>query len=377
MTQRTKSASILAVGTEITTGEIINGNAAWISRQLVDLGYVVDLHISVADDRDAIQNALAQCSSMSTLIFVTGGLGPTTDDFTRDEIAKFIDRPLTWHEPSWQHILNRLSSLNTIVAESNKQQCWFPDGSEILSNPEGTAAGFSFFDQKRNAELIVLPGPPQEIAAIWRLHLNDKLQSNVPADQKLILKRWITMGLSESKLGEIVEDTLKGSGLTTGYRSRIPYIDIKVWVPALREKEFLSLWSPKLETAVEKWLIGHDNDDLAQKALELCPPGIPVYIFDYATCGLLASRLYENPIPIGKQIAVITSNEGDAIPLFSSGTVITINCNSDFGTWRISAQSHGQFEETSRYKTAAHSARLKRYVCERSLQILGQWWAAR
>src|SRR6478735_2622376 len=86
----TYSASILAIGTELTTGQISNTNASWLSARLVDLGYDVVLHETVADDRRMITDALNRCSALSRFLFVMGGLGPTTDDFTRDVIAQWV-----------------------------------------------------------------------------------------------------------------------------------------------------------------------------------------------------------------------------------------------------------------------------------------------
>lgn len=376
MVNRSKLASILTIGTEITSGEIINGNAASIARRLVDQGYIVDLHISVADDRPAIQKALNICTSSTSLVIVTGGLGPTTDDFTREEISKFIDRPLQWDDSSWQHILTRLRSLNAPIAESNKQQCWFPEGSEVLKNREGTAAGFAYNDEKKNCELIVLPGPPKEIDAIWQDHVDARLRSRVAENDRLVLKRWITMGLSESRLGEIVESALEGSNLTTGYRSRIPYIDVKVWIPVPKLSEFASIWEPKLESIIQEWLVGKENEDIAASVWSTCPSSSPIMIIDHATCGLIASRLYEQHIPTGKQIHVLTCDRTSQPLIKASSLVYTIVSDIDSGAWSITCNNgETRFSEVSRYKSAAHQQRLKSYICERSLQLLASWWA--
>src|SRR4051812_12548700 len=114
-------ASILAVGTELTSGQITNRNAAWISEKLVDLGIHVVLHETVADDRPMIRGALDRCAQVSQLIFVTGGLGPTTDDFTREVIADWLGQKLEFHEDAWQKILTRLGVYGIPIAESNRQ----------------------------------------------------------------------------------------------------------------------------------------------------------------------------------------------------------------------------------------------------------------
>src|SRR4051794_7715109 len=121
MAQIRGKASILAVGTELTTGQVTNRNAAWISEQLVHLGVEVVLHETVPDDRHGIRRALDHCAGLSQFIFVTGGLGPTTDDFTREIIAEWLGQPLQFHEEIWKQVSTRLTDLGVPVAESNRQ----------------------------------------------------------------------------------------------------------------------------------------------------------------------------------------------------------------------------------------------------------------
>ena len=101
-------ASILTIGTELTTGQITNRNAAWISEKLTELGLEVALHETVPDIHDLMLEALDRCARAAPFVVITGGLGPTKDDFTRDIIAEWSSRKLEFHEPSWQRILDRL-----------------------------------------------------------------------------------------------------------------------------------------------------------------------------------------------------------------------------------------------------------------------------
>src|SRR5262245_60987652 len=129
-------ASILTIGTELTTGQITNRNAAWISERLTAFGLEVALHETVPDERVLMLDALRRCSAQATYVFVTGGLGPTQDDFTRDIIAEWAGRKLEFHPPSWKRILDRLGQFGIPVAESNRRQCFFPTGAEIIENAE-------------------------------------------------------------------------------------------------------------------------------------------------------------------------------------------------------------------------------------------------
>src|SRR5277367_6369590 len=95
-----KRASVIAVGTELTSGQITNRNAAWISERLTALGLEVALHETVPDEHDLMLDALKRCAGLSSFVFVTGGLGPTQDDFTRDVVAEWAERKLEFHPPS-------------------------------------------------------------------------------------------------------------------------------------------------------------------------------------------------------------------------------------------------------------------------------------
>jgi molybdenum cofactor synthesis domain-containing protein len=292
------TASILAIGTELTTGQITNRNAAWISEKLVSLGIEVLLHLTVADERTPIKDALESCSQVTQHLFVTGGLGPTTDDFTREVVADWLKQPLEFDALSWQRILERLGKFNIPVADSNRQQCYFPTGSVILPNPQGTAAGFTFrLDSKdgsnQDRQIWVLPGPPLEVAAIWQT-LEPQLRKNLPVLEPLELLTWGCIGKSEAELGEITEKALAGSGLQTGYRAHRPYVEIKVWCPkkALADK---APWLKNLEEQIHPWVVTRQGEDLAetflQKLGEKRGDHSSLEITDAATGGILMNRI--------------------------------------------------------------------------------------
>ena len=318
MSNSTKnSATILAVGTELTTGQITNRNAAWISEKLVNLGAEVTLHETVPDDREIILRALDHCLAHSTLIFVTGGLGPTSDDFTRNVLADWAGKELVFHEPSWKQIETRLAKFNIPVAASNRQQCFFPKGSEVLLNSEGTANGFSF--EHREAKVWVLPGPPREIEAIWNSGIDEQVRRRIPDAKPLELLTWQCLGKSESELGEITERALEGSGLKTGYRAHRPFVEVKVWC----ERHLVSEKTPffeKLEQAIKPWIATKGGEDLVDRLFSLTLGGDEIEIIDSASGGILTERLGQflrNPKnhAVAKSVTVATEFDGVEKPL--------------------------------------------------------------
>lgn len=296
VTKKPGSASILAIGTELTTGQITNRNAAWLSEKLVELGLEVVLHETVADDRPAILDALDRCESLSRFIFVTGGLGPTTDDFTREVIAEWSERELEFDPGSWEHIVRRLSGFGIKVAESNRQQCYFPKGSRVIPNPEGTACAFDL--AKADCHAWILPGPPREIEAVWRAgRLAEQITQLAPPVERVRLLTWQCMGISEAELGEITERALQGSGLVTGYRAHRPYVEVKVWC---KEQELADkqVFIDRLDETISRWVITRGGEDLAERMLEAVAklrarrPEIPEVLWeDLLSQGLLAERI--------------------------------------------------------------------------------------
>ena len=287
--------SILCIGTELTTGQVVNTNASWISERLVELGFDVVLHETVPDNSTLMLEALNRCAFTSAHIFVCGGLGPTTDDFTRDVVSKWLERFLDFHQPSWDQIVARLEGYGIPVVESQKQQCYFPRGSHVLTNSAGTANAF-MSEKKTKTGVVrawVLPGPPREIESVWNTHMPPLLAPLAPARKATELLTWRCAGLGEAELGEITERALAGSGYATGYRASFPYIEIKVWAPAGTSQQ-VPMAAPleRLETAIAPWVVTKQGGDIAKMLVEqLSAFETRVSLFDGATGGALAARL--------------------------------------------------------------------------------------
>lgn len=282
-------ASVLAVGTEITTGQITNRNAAWLSEKLADLGIETVVHETVADDREMIRSGLDRCKALSGMIFVTGGLGPTTDDFTRDVIAEWLGKPLQFYEPSWAKITDRLSRLGVPVAPSNRQQAFYPEGAEVIANDQGTADAFTA-RVGEDCQIWVLPGPPREVESVWQNGLVARVRARVPGLRPLHLMTWQCIGKSEAELGELTERTLAGSGLKTGYRAHRPFVEIKVWCTD-EDMRTKTSHLEALDRALAPWLVTRQGEDLATKLLSLAARADEITVADTCSGGILAERI--------------------------------------------------------------------------------------
>jgi nicotinamide-nucleotide amidase len=369
-----KRVCVLAVGTELSTGQIVNSNAAWLSEQLTELGAETCWHLTVADDRSGIFKALEQAALYADLILVTGGLGPTSDDFTREVIADWIGQTLEFDPKSWEQLEQRAQLLNFKLSSSQKQQCYFPQGSQVLANPAGTANAFIY--QHQETLLVALPGPPSEIHAIWQAHLEKRLATYLPGKAQQTLYRWQCMGLPEADLGEKVEEVLQGSGFQTGYRAHFPYIEVKLWVPAGQSGD---PWLTQLDQTLAPWTLLKDDQDLAELLLLALPSDQPIQFTDAASRGILAQRLqpFLNP-PEQKLVLCLKTLYGtETMPEThqpSQGIELGLEILvSDH--WRVTLQTPQRSEArelSPRYPTEMFT-RNQRYGVEQALEIWLNW----
>jgi molybdenum cofactor synthesis domain-containing protein len=370
-------AAVISIGTEVTSGEISNTNASLLASKLTDLGITCELHLSVPDSFEQMKWALQTCVSKYSVVITTGGLGPTTDDFTRQVIADVIGKNLIWDETSWKNIESRLKSVNAPIVESNKQQAWFPESAEIFQNLAGTAAAFSV--SMNQSILIALPGPPHEIESLWESSIRHFITSKFPNTRNIKPLIWRCLGMSESKIGEIVEAALNGSGLTIGYRSFQPFIDVKVWVNDEQKLRFEQEFLPELEKSLEGYIVSRNNEDLPTKFWDAMPMATPIFILDRATGGHLAKRL--NPLKgiSGCQLTILTSSYSSAPPTFNESSIVcTITANPESGAWQIALTGdgpHKSFSEVSRYRGKINADRLAAYVGEKAILKLTSWFS--
>lgn len=370
-------ATIIAVGTELTTGQITNRNAAWIADRLQPYGIEVVSHVTVPDEEGAIWQAFERGSRDADLLVVTGGLGPTSDDFTRDVVAKWVGVDLEYDEASWKKIEDRLTRMGVPIAESNRQQCYYPEGAEIFLNDQGTANGFGV---KRGTTLLwVFPGPPRELEAAWMSSILPKLENGEVGGVRRRLVRLGCMGKSEAQLGEIVDQVLEGSELEYGFRAHAPYVEVKVWV---NEDD----WSWKegyvlrLETALAPWLIQRDGEDFAETLVQLALPRFDrVRIEDLSTLGLIAERIArvlqeKSPDDAARFQFWIGGGEPPRSSE-SSGPLNTLVLRAgeegDDGIWELALQAGKRTAasvEKTPYPKMVRTPRSRRYIAELALK---------
>lgn len=219
------TCGVLSIGTELTRGELVNSNAAWLASELTALGFEVTEHDTVDDDRGRIAAAVERMAGKTRVLVCTGGLGPTTDDVTTEAVAGALGVRMARDEVSLEHIRRRLEKFGRTMSATNAKQADFPDGADILPNPVGTAPGFGV----RVGECMAyfLPGVPREMKKMFEDQVAPRVRGMASNTQYQLRMR--TFGLPESVVGEKLAGVEQDfPGTIIGYRAHFPEIEVKV-----------------------------------------------------------------------------------------------------------------------------------------------------
>ncbi len=230
-----KTAVIITIGDEILKGKIDDTNATFISRWLHGLGLATERRVTVGDSIDDIADALMH-SSEAGLVILTGGLGPTDDDVTREGFAKFLGEKLQFNEDAWSKIGKFFKSRDLPIAESNRKQAMTIEGAEILPNDNGTAPGI-FYDAGKTI-YAVLPGPPRENRDMIENSLFKKLKERDLLTQDITTKIIRVYNTGESAIADILKDYRPGCGIGY-YFSQEGYVEIHIIRAGLDRKQNL------------------------------------------------------------------------------------------------------------------------------------------
>src|SRR5580704_15583143 len=219
------TCAVLSIGTELTRGELVNSNAAWLAAELTSVGFEVVEHTVVDDDVERILEALRRLSTRVRVVVSTGGLGPTSDDVTTKAIATTLGVGLMRDNASLEAIRRRFEKAGRTMSPSNEKQADFPEGAEVLPNTAGTAPGFGV--RLGDCALFFLPGVPREMEIMFEEQVAPRIRALAPDDSYQTRLR--TFGLPESVVGERLAGVEAAyPGITLGYRAHFPEIEVKV-----------------------------------------------------------------------------------------------------------------------------------------------------
>jgi len=195
------NAEIIAVGSEMLTPDKVDTNSLYLTQEFNTLGIEVVAKCIIGDDRARLTTAIRAAWAASELVILTGGLGPTEDDVTRDAVAAALNIGMTANPAAWDAILNRFQKFGRTPTENNRRQTLILDGAEMLLNPNGTAPGQWF--QRDGRVLVLLPGPPRELKPMVKADIIPRLVALLPP--QVIRTRWYRVALmGESDLDHLI-----------------------------------------------------------------------------------------------------------------------------------------------------------------------------
>lgn len=218
-------AEIIAVGSELLIGDVVNSNAAWISRELAALGINVYYHVTVGDNPSRIQGVTAQAAGRADILIFTGGLGPTEDDLTIATLADCFKTPLVVDPESEETIRNYFIVRDMPMSSTNLKQARKPEGAITLKNPIGTAPGIIWDLSDKTGKptyIFTFPGVPKELYAMWEQAANflrEKQRQMGERPQVLVSHYLHFFGIGESRLGEMLADLMENNNPTVA-----PYV---------------------------------------------------------------------------------------------------------------------------------------------------------
>jgi nicotinamide-nucleotide amidase len=229
---------LINTGSELMLGRVLNTHQQWLCRQLADLGYVVTRQVAVPDTGSHIEQAVREALARADLVIATGGLGPTSDDLTRDLVAQLLGKELREDAAVLAHIRSFFESRKRPMPERTKVQAMVPDGATVLHNPHGTAPGLAmevrpnhFRTGGKPSWLIMLPGPPRELRPMFTDTVAPLVRRVLPLASGFVCRTLRTTGIGESVVEEKIGGPLQRwveAGLDLGYCARPGQVDVRL-----------------------------------------------------------------------------------------------------------------------------------------------------
>ncbi len=288
-------AEIVAIGTEILLGEIVDTNSAWIAQQLPALGIDLNHTSVVGDNMGRVMDTLGRAWERSDLVITTGGLGPTEDDLTREAIARLLEEEPYVVPELEQRLRSFFERRGIEMPESNIKQAWLIASARAIDNPRGTAPGW--WTERDGRVLVSMPGVPPEMERMWANEVAPELEGRSGA--VLVTRTLKTAGIGEGTVDEMARPVFDMPGIGVGTYARADGVHLRIGAKAATREEAQQLIEPaerELDAIFGNAIWGRDEDTLEGFiARTLRDRGQSVGTLESATGGLLASTLSDAP----------------------------------------------------------------------------------
>jgi nicotinamide-nucleotide amidase len=296
----TTRVEVITIGDELLLGFTIDTNAAHLARALASIGVHIVQRTTVGDDAEVIQRAVREALDRTGAVITTGGLGPTSDDLTKQSIAVLFGRSmridaahLAWMQERW------IKRFNRPLPAANQQQAMIPDGAVKLENHHGSAPGI-WLEDERHRWVAMLPGVPREMRGMLADTLLPLIKTRATTGTVVRSRTLRTTGIAESLLADRI-DSMDGGplGVSLAYLPSIAGVDLRITVKELAPSDAdaaLAAAAARLRERLGEWIYGEERDDLAAIVLHACRARrLTVGVAESCTGGLLGARLTAVP----------------------------------------------------------------------------------
>ena len=306
-------SEIIAVGTELLLGNIVNTNAQYLSQKLADLGIDVYYHVVVGDNLKRLTETIKTSLERSDIVITSGGLGPTADDITKEGAAQAMGLKLLPDEESIERIKKMFSSTGRIMTENNIKQGYIPEGAVVLENNNGTAPGVLI--EKEGKIVIMLPGPPKELYPMFESKVLPYLKSKT--DSTIRSKVLRVIGVGESAVEHMLKDIFDSQANPT----IAPYakdgevhlrITAKTGIPEEADS-LIAEMEQKVRAILGDNIYGCNEETLEEAVLKLLQKkNLTISLAESCTGGLVASRLTDIPGASASLISGVVSYSNES-----------------------------------------------------------------
>ena len=286
---------LISVGTEILLGDILNTDAQYLSIELAKLGISVIHQSTVGDNRERLLAQLDEAAKRSDIIILSGGLGPTPDDLTKEVCCEFFGKEMFLHEPTVEKIKKYFSSKGIEMAQNNLKQAMLPKDCVIFPNDNGTAPGMAI--EKDAGHILVLPGPPRELKPMFQ---NCAVPYLMQFSDRIIVSHNIrTFGIGESSMAERVNDLFDARNPTVAPYAKDGEALLRVTAMAMTKEDAESLCEPVIEEIkkrLDTYVYGVDYNCIEEAAVAMLKEHhLKVATAESCTGGLIAKRITDVP----------------------------------------------------------------------------------
>lgn len=286
---------LISVGTEILLGDILNTDAQFLSIELAKLGISVIHQSTVGDNRERLLAQLKEAAERSDIIILSGGLGPTPDDLTKEVCCEFFGKKMFLHEPTVEKIKTYFSTKGMKMAQNNLKQAMLPKDCVIFPNDNGTAPGMAI--EKDGVHILVLPGPPRELKPMFR---NCAVPYLMQFSDLIIVSHNIrTFGIGESLMAERVNDLFDAENPTVAPYAKDGEALLRVTAMARTKEEAENLCEPvinEIKNRLDGFVYGVDYTCIEEAVIEkLKEKHMKVATAESCTGGLIAKRITDVP----------------------------------------------------------------------------------